>query len=63
MNDGASSSRRGGGGETVVMDQGQRRSSCGFKIAQLGIEAFFFREARRKPQGILRLKSQNSKIA
>ncbi|KAH0448810.1 hypothetical protein IEQ34_022610 [Dendrobium chrysotoxum] len=34
-----------------------------FKIAQLGIEAFFVREARRKPQGVLRRKPQNLKIA
>ncbi|KAH0457938.1 hypothetical protein IEQ34_013253 [Dendrobium chrysotoxum] len=30
MNDGASSSRRGDGGETVVIDQGQLTSSCGY---------------------------------
>lgn len=30
MDDGASSSRRGGGGETVLIDHGQLRSSCGY---------------------------------
>ncbi|XP_020584628.1 arginyl-tRNA--protein transferase 2-like isoform X2 [Phalaenopsis equestris] len=30
MNDGASSSRRGGCGETVLIDHGQLRSSCGY---------------------------------